>query len=84
MNKDLIDFYESEKLKLEREIIDLWEVGKKSKKRTYRLIEIDYILNGLYADNEIKLLRQKIRDFKLRLEKEGIVIKDDNDRGLYL
>lgn len=79
MNKDLIDFYESEKLKLEREINDLWEVGKKSKKRTYRLIELDYILNGLYADNEIELLRQKIRDFKLRLEKEGIVIKDDND-----
>lgn len=30
MNKDLIDFYEAEKLKLEREINDLWEVGKKS------------------------------------------------------
>ena len=59
MNKDLIDFYEAEKLKLEREISDLWEVGKKSPKRRNRLIEIEYILNCLYDDKEYALLRQK-------------------------
>ena len=36
-----------EKNKIQREISDLWEVGKKSSKRTNRLVEIDYILDGL-------------------------------------
>lgn len=77
MNKDLIDFYEAEKLKLEREISDLWEVGKKSPKRRNRLIEIEYILNGLYADRENARLRQENRNLKLRLKKEGIDIDND-------
>ena len=33
MNKDLIEFYESKKQKIEREIQDLNEVGRKSPKR---------------------------------------------------
>jgi hypothetical protein len=77
MNKDLIDFYEAEKLKLEREISDLWEVGKKSSRRKNRLIEIEYILNGLYANKENARLRQENKDLKLRLEKEGIDIDND-------
>ena len=57
MNKDLIEFYEEEKNKIQREISDLWEVGKKSPKRTNRLVEIDYILDGLYANKEIEKLK---------------------------
>ena len=77
MNKDLIDFYEAEKLKIEKEISDLWEVGKKSSKKRNRLIEIEYILNDLYADKENARLRQENKDLKLRLEKEGIDIDND-------
>ncbi len=29
MNKDLIEFYEEEKNRIQKEIDDLWEVGKK-------------------------------------------------------
>lgn len=60
MNKDLIEFYEEEKNKIQREISDLWEVGKKSSKRTNRLVEIDYILDGLYANKEIEKLIEKV------------------------
>lgn len=54
MNKDLIEFYESKKQKIEREIQDLNEVGRKSPKRVNRLIEIDYILEGLEASQIIQ------------------------------
>ena len=52
MSKDLIEFYEEERNRIQKEINDLWEVGKKSPKRVHRLIEIEYILNGLDADKE--------------------------------
>lgn len=32
MNRDLIDFYEEERNRIQKEINDLWEVGKKSPK----------------------------------------------------
>ena len=76
MNKDLIDFYEEQKQKIEREISDLWEVGKKSPKRVSRLIEIDYILDGLYANEKIKLLKEEIRDLRVRLIQEGIEVSE--------
>ncbi len=76
MNKDLIDFYEEQKQKIEREISDLWEVGKKSPKRVNRLIEIDYILDGLYANEKIKLLKEEIRDLRVRLIQEGIEVSE--------
>ena len=72
MNKDLIDFYEEQKQKIEREISDLWEVGKKSPKRVNRLIEIEYILDGLYANEKIKLLKEENRALRVRLIQEGI------------
>lgn len=53
MNRDLIDFYEEERNRIQKEINDLWEVGKKSPKRVHRLIEIGYILSGLDADKEM-------------------------------
>ena len=75
MNKDLIEFYEEQKQKVQREINELWEVGKKSPARAKRLVEIEYILNGLNADNENMRLRKEIRDLKFRLKQEGIEVE---------
>lgn len=72
MNKDIIEFYENEKIKIEREIQELNEVGKKSPKRVNRLVEIDYILEGLEASQTIQKLRKENRDLRCRLESEGI------------
>lgn len=74
MNKDLIDFYENEKIKIEKEIQDLHEVGKKSPKRVNRLIEIDYILEGLEASQTIQKLRKENTDLRYRLNAEGIAL----------
>ena len=75
MNKDLIEFYEEQKQRIQREIDELWEVGKKSPARAKRLVEIEYILNGLNADNENMRLRKEIRNLKLRLKQEGIEVE---------
>ncbi len=75
MNRDLIDFYEEERNRIQKEINDLWEVGKKSSARVKRLVEIEYIINGLNADNENIKLRQEIRDLRLRLKQEGIEVE---------
>lgn len=72
MNKDLIEFYENEKIKIEREIQDLNEVGKKSPRRVNRLVEIDYILEGLEASKTIQELRKENADLRYRLNVEGI------------
>lgn len=77
MNRDLIEFYESEKQRIEKEISDLWEVGKKSPKRVRRLIEIEYILDGLSGDKEIKRLIKENQNLKKRLEMEGIDINNE-------
>lgn len=74
MNKDLIEFYEEEKNKIQREISDLWEVGKKSTKRANRLVEIDYILDGLYANKEIEKLKEENKALRTRLMQEGIEV----------
>lgn len=74
MNKDLIEFYEEEKNKIQREISDLWKVGKKSSKRTNRLVEIDYILDGLYANKEIEKLKEENKALRTRLMQEGIEV----------
>lgn len=76
MNKDLIEFYEEEKNKIQREISDLWEVGKKSSKRTNRLVEIDYILDGLYANKEIEKLKEENKALMTRLMQEGIEVSE--------
>ena len=48
--------------KLEKEIQDLHEVSKKSPKRVNRLVEIDYILEGLEASQTIQKLRKENAD----------------------
>ena len=74
MNKDLIDFYNEEYRKVEKEIQELNEVNKKSPKRIARLVEIEYILDGLNASQELQRLRKENSDLKYRLVKEGIDI----------
>lgn len=78
MDKQIIEEYELEHKKIEREISDLWEVGKKSKVKEKRLAEIEFIIDGIVADKEIKKLRQEIRDLINRLKKEGIEINEEN------
>ena len=75
MRKDLIEFYENEKQRIEREISDLWEVGKKSPSRVNRLVEIEYILEGLYAD-KINELKEENRALRIRLAQEGIEVSE--------
>lgn len=72
MNKDLIEFYEKERIRIQKEINDLWEVGKKSPKRVNRLVEIEYILEGLTADEIIVKLRKENLALWRSLQKEGI------------
>lgn len=72
MKQDLIEFYEKERIKIEREIQELNEVGKKSPKRVARLVEIDYILEGLEASQTIQQLRKENWGLKYRLQQEGI------------
>lgn len=76
MNKDLIEFYEEEKNRIQREIEDLWEVGKKSPKRVNRVIEIEYILDGLNANKKIKQLREENKALRKRLIQEGIEVSE--------
>lgn len=72
MNRDLIEFYESEQKRIQKEIEELWEVGKKSNRRVKRLIEIEYILDGLNCEEELVRLRNENMDLRKRLINEGI------------
>ena len=76
MNKDLIEFYEEEKNRIQKEIDDLWEVGKKSPKRVNRLVEIEYILDGLEADKKIRQLNEENKALRKRLVLEGIEVSE--------
>ena len=76
MNKDLIEFYEEEKNRIQKEIDDLWEVGKKSPKRVNRLVEIEYILDGLVADKKIRELNKENKALRKRLMQEGIEVSE--------
>ena len=73
--KDLIEFYDEEKNRIKKEIDDLWEVGKKSPKRVSRLVEIEYILDGLEAYKRIKKLQEKNRVLRKLLEDHGIEVE---------
>lgn len=72
MDNKIIEDYELEHKRVEKEISGLWEVGKRSKAKEKRLAEIEFIIDGIIADKEIKKLRQEIRDLTNRLKKEGI------------
>lgn len=75
MYKYLIELYEEEKNRVQREISDLWKVGKKSPKKADRLVEIDYILDGLNANQTIRRLEMENSALKTRLAQEGIYVE---------
>nr|DAQ70804.1 MAG TPA: Suppressor of IKBKE 1, Coiled-coil, PROTEIN BINDING.5A [Caudoviricetes sp.] len=74
--KDLIEFYDEEKNRIQKEIDDLWEVGKKSPKRVSRLVELEYILDGLEAYKRIKKLQEENRALRKLLEDHGIEVEE--------
>lgn len=74
--KDLIEFYSEEKSRIQKEIDDLWEIGKKSPKRVSRLVEIEYILDGLKTYKRIKNLQEENRALRKLLEKNGIEVEE--------
>lgn len=74
--KDLIEFYSEEKSRIQKEIDDLWEIGKKNPKRISRLVEIEYILDGLEANKRIKTLHEENRALRKLLEKNGIEVEE--------
>lgn len=74
--KDLIEFYDEEKNRIQKEIDDLWEVGKKSPKKVSRLVEIEYILDGLEANKRIKNLQEEKRALRKLLEDHGIEVEE--------
>ncbi len=74
--KDLIEFYDEEKNRIQKEIDDLWEVGKKSPKRVSRMVEIEYILDGLEAYKRIKKLQEENRVLRKLLEDHGIEVEE--------
>ena len=76
MNKDLIDFYNEEYRKVEKEIQELNEVNKKSPKRIARLVEIEYILDGLNASQELQRLRKENKQLKVQLLEKRCSDKD--------
>lgn len=69
MNDKILENYELEYKKIEKEISDLWEVGKNSKAKEKRLAELDFIIDGIIADKEIRELRQEIRYLKSKLKR---------------
>jgi hypothetical protein len=54
----------------------MWEVGKKSPKRVNRLVEIEYILDGLEADKKIRQLNEENKALRKRLMQEGIEVSE--------
>ena len=81
MNKDLIDFYNEEYRKVEKEIQELNEVNKKSPKRIARLVEIEYILDGLNA-NQFAYYRKEISDSTVLALEYAFMIEDTTNGSI--
>ena len=74
---NLIEHYENELKKIEKTIEELWEVGKISAAKNNRKREIELILDGLTAREQINRLNETICDLKRRLKSEGIDIDEE-------
>lgn len=72
INGNLVEHYENELKKINKQIEELWEVGKISNAKQVRSREIELILDGLTAREQIARLNEKIRDYRKRLDMEGI------------
>lgn len=72
---NLVEHYENELRKKEKEIEELWEVGKTSDAKLKRKRELELILTGLTATTQIKKLSDENHDLKKRLKMEGLKIE---------
>ena len=74
---NLVEHYENELKKTEKAIEELWEVGKISAAKNNRKREIELILDGLTAREQINKLNDTITALKRRLKSEGINIDEE-------
>lgn len=74
---NLVEHYENELRKTEKAIEELWEVGKISAAKNNRKREINLILDGLTAREQIDKLYDEITALKRRLKSEGIDIDEE-------
>lgn len=75
MKSNLYIHYENELKKVEKEIRELWEVGKVSAAKNDKQRQLEYVLIGMDADKTIKELRERIHLLERRLRNEGIEIE---------
>lgn len=75
MKSNLYIHYENELKKVEKEIMELWEVGKQSAAKYDKKRQLEYVLIGMDADKTIKELRERIQLLERRLRNEGIEIE---------
>lgn len=75
MKSNLYIHYENELKKVEKEIMELWEVGKVSAAKNDKQRQLEYVLIGMDADKTIKELRERIQLLERRLRNEGIEIE---------
>lgn len=73
---NLREHFENELRKVEKEIEELREVNKVSPARQCRVRDINLILDGLTAREQIDKLRQENKELRKRLEMEGINIDE--------
>lgn len=74
---NLREHFENELRKVEKEIEELREVNKTSAAKQKRVRDINLILDGITAREQIDKLRQENKDLRKRLLMEGIDI-DEN------
>lgn len=67
-----VQYYENQEKKLEREISDLWEIGKKSKTKERRLEEIKLIIIGIESKKIIEEELRKVKYYERLLEQNHI------------
>ena len=82
MKSSLYIHYENELKKVEKEIMELWEVGKVSAAKNDRKRQLEYVLIGMDADKTIKELRERIQLLERRLRNEGIEILGGDNNGM--
>ena len=79
---NLREHFENELRKVEKEIEELREVNKTSAAKQKRVRDINLILDGITAREQIDKLRQENKNLRKRLMMEGIDI--DENIQIYL
>lgn len=64
------------KTKYKEKYLTCGKLAKKSPKIINRLVEIDYMLDGLYANKEIEKLKEENKALRTRLMQDGIEVSE--------